>query len=144
MDFTLSFGSRSGSWAALTLFGAIFAILGALITREMARRAPEAGARVRRVIGWAFFIAPVSLIWWTSLAGFYEAQVRDGNLQLRGLTGLATTLPASSITSIRARPWYRGRWRLVITAAGTDYESASWHRTEVQSAGAKLNEALRR
>jgi hypothetical protein len=139
----LEFGSRSGSWFALCLFTTIFAILGWGVAREIRLRS---GRRTfGRTLGLALFLGPVLLIYASALGGFYEAEVDGPILRLHYLFPADTTEIPLSEASARARPWTRGRWRLVVTAgSGAEYESATWHRASIDESLARLNRMLPR
>jgi hypothetical protein len=141
----LEFGSRSGSWFALSLFTMIFAILGWGVAREVRRRSYGAARIAGRVLGLALFLGPVLLVYVSSLGGFYEAEVDGPTLRLHYLfPGDVSEIPLSDV-SARARPWARGRWRLVVTTeAGVEYESATWHRASIEESLARLNTVLPR
>ena len=145
MPLILEFGSRSGSWFALCLFTTIFAILGWGIAREVRRRSDGARLMSRRVLGLALFLGPVVLIYASSLGGFYEAEVDGPILRLHYLFPASTVETPLSDVSARARPWARGRWRLVVaTPSGAEYESATWHRASIEESLARLNKVLPR
>jgi hypothetical protein len=139
----LEFGSRTGSWFALGLFGAVFGALGLGVNRETQRRSPSISAWVARGLGLLLFLGPVSLIYVTSLGGFYEAQVDRQLLRLRYLAGSTLEVPLAQISEVRAVPWYRGRWRLqVLESSGRRYESATWDRESVATSTARLKNAV--
>ena len=134
----LEFGSRAGSYSALLLFGSIFAVLGFGVWREIRRRAPHR-RRGAFVLGALLFAGPTTLVYVTSLNGFYQAEVRDGVLVLRHLHPITTEIPLAGIADVRALPAFRGRWRLSITdVRGIEYVSATWHRDAVQAGAARL------
>ena len=142
-DLMLQFGSRSGSWFAVALFGSIFALLGFLNTRAIRQRAPEAGLTFARVVGLVFFLGPLALVWITSLGGFYELELTGNVVHLRYLTHLTDEIPAADVASVTARPAFKGRWRLeIIDRAGRRFESATWYREPVHDSASQLTKAL--
>ena len=146
MPTIIEFGSRSGSWFALCLFGAMFGGLGWGIAREIRRRSAGRHRRLGAVIGLAFFVAPVSGIYASSLSGFYEAEIAGESLRLRYLPpGVVSDVPLSSISEVKAVPWYQLRSRLVVnTSSGHRYESATWRRASVAQSVSRLNRVLGR
>ena len=134
----LGFGNRAGSYFALLLFVSMFAVFGFGVWREIRRRAPHR-RRLAFVVGAFLLAGPTTLVYVSSLSGFYEAEVRDGLLVLRHLHPITTEIPLADIAGVRAAPAFRGRWRLYITdARGIEYASATWHRDAVQAEAARL------
>ena len=141
----LEFGSRAGSWFALGLFAAVFGILGLVLNRQVQRRSPALSRWVARWFGLVLFLGPLSLIYATSLGGFYEAEVAGRLLRLHYLFGTTSEVPFDRILEIKAAPWYRGRWRLqVLDSSGSRYESATWNRESVAHSTAVLRRALKK
>jgi branched-subunit amino acid ABC-type transport system permease component len=139
----LEFGDRSGSWVAFAFFSAIFLLLAIAVWREIRRRAPEL-RRVAAAIAVLLFVAPVALIYASSLNGFYEAEIRDGRLVLRYLFPTASDLPLADVQSVRAAPAFRGRWRVhIVRADGAEYESAIAQRDAVNEAVERLRRSIR-
>ena len=139
------FGSRSGSWFALGLFGAMFGTLGWGAAREIRLRSKH-DSGVARVLGLALLVAPVSMVYASSLSGFYEAQVDGQRLRLRYLLpGVATEIALADVMIARPIPAIRGRQRLqIVDRTGHEYESATWHRDVVVKSAARLKELLPR
>ena len=113
----LGFGSRSGSYVALAFFGLVFAGFGGVVahmlTRCALRRRTAAGGGV------LFGAALLALLYASSLAGFYEVEVRGPEVSLHYLLSLAPeVIPLESISGVRAVAAYRGRWRLELSGAG--------------------------
>jgi hypothetical protein len=135
---TFVFGSRSGSYAALAFFAAVFALLGGVAAREVRRRAGS--YRAAAFLGAALLLGPLLLIHVTSTGGFYEAGVRHQSLELRYLLWPNdTAVPIARILRVEARPAFKGRWRLHLrTTDGTEYESATSTRAVVESAGDRV------
>lgn len=143
------FGSRSGSYFALALFGSIFAVLGWGIAREIRRRLPKRSRWWANVAGVLLFACPVSLIYASSLNGFYEAEVRGDKLLLRYLlSGQEEAMPLSEISKLDEAYVFKGRWRLHIArSTGERYVSATWGHAPVSKALAEIRarvEAARR
>jgi hypothetical protein len=135
---TFFFGSRSGSYAALAIFAAIFALVGGVAARELRRRGGSRRAAV--FLGAALFWGPLLLIHLTSTGGFYEADLRNRSLTLRYLIWPAgADVPLARILRIEARPAFKGRWRLHLeTTDGAEYESATSARAVVESASDRV------
>jgi hypothetical protein len=138
----LEFGSRSGSWFALCLFVAIFGGLGWGIAREIRLRSQGPRRWLGIVVGLAFLAGPISAVYASSLSGFYEAVVVGPSIRLYYLLpGIVSEIPLSSISDVRAVPWYRLRWRLIVTtSSGGKYESATSGRASVMESVVRLND----
>ena len=141
---TLEFGSRSGSWTALALFVMMFGVLAWSVARAIRQRSRRRSSRAANVVGMSLFIGLLLLLWMSSLDGFYTAQTAGQVLRLHSLLpGVRTEIPLNEIALIEARPAHRGRWRLhVVSAAGKRYESATWHRNDVEQSSAQLKRWL--
>jgi hypothetical protein len=133
-------GSRSGSWFELALFAVMFGSLGWMVSRELHRRSPRTGRWFARLAGLLLFVGPVALVYASSVNGFYEATLTGPVLRLEYLfPGSRADVLLAEIDSVEAAPWFRGRYRLLITArSGQRYESATWHREETAEAAARL------
>jgi hypothetical protein len=142
----LEFGSRSGSFFALGLFGAMFVVLGWGVAREIRRRSPPTLRWRGSLAGWLLFLLPVILVYCTSLNGFYEAKIGKNELQLLYLMpGWMDVVPLAEISAVEAQYAFRFRWRLhITTVTGGRFESATWHRVEVQEAARRLQSLLKR
>lgn len=138
----LVFGSRSGSWFALCLFAAIFAVLGWGIAREIRRRSQGRHQMLGIVIGFAVFAAPVTAIYASSLSGFYEAVAVGRALRLQYLPpGIVSEIALDSISDVRAVPAYKLSWRLIVTtSSGERFESATSGRASVIESMSRLND----
>jgi hypothetical protein len=91
------------------------------------------------------FLVPVTLLWMTTVNGFYTVEAATDHLRLRYLSGITTELAFSDVAFVSEEPWYKGRWRLVIIdSAGRRYESATSDRAAIDRAVHSLNAALRR
>ena len=142
-ESAFTFGSLSGSWLTLGFFAAMFAGLGWVIARAIRQRTGERAAA--RVCGGLVFLVPVTLLWMTTVNGFYSVETMPDRLRLTYLSGLTTELVFSDVALVNEQPWYKGRWRLVIIdGAGRRYESATSDRTVVDRAVHGLNAALGR
>ena len=136
----LEFGSRSGSVFALCLFAVIFGALGWSIAREIRLRRRQRWLGI--IVGLSFFAGPITATYASSLSGFYEAVGVGPSLRLHYLLpGIVSEIPLASISDVRAVPWYRLRWRLIVTtSSGVTYESATWGRASVMESMVRLNE----
>lgn len=138
-------GSRSGSLAALVLFGAIFATLGAGVGMGL-RRSGGWSRRAAWIAGALFTGVLLLLFWRSTLGGFYEAELRDDRLALYGLASpWAKELPLESIDAIKAVPAFKVSWRVQITTGGGGrYESATSSRAEAEKAAGEMGRRLPR
>ena len=136
----LEFGSRSGSVFALSLFAVIFGALGWSIAREIRLRRRQRWLGI--IVGLGFFAGPITATYASSLSGFYEAVGVGPSIRLYYLLpGIVSEIPVESISDVRAVPWYRLRWRLIVTtSSGVTYESATWGRASVMESMVRLNE----
>lgn len=124
----LMFGSRSGSLFALVLFGSMFALLAWAVARTT-RRPLQAF-----IAGLLFSLSLLVLLYASSLDGFYEARVRDGEVSLSFLLWpYVTRIPLEEISEIRAVPAFKVSWRLEIhTRDGRRFKSATENRVDVR------------
>ena len=138
------FGSRSGTYFALALFGTMFAVLGWGVAREIRRRFSQ-----RRTLaiaaGLLLFIGPVSMIYASSLSGFYEAELDENELRLLYIIpGCIETIPVSEIAGMEETYAFKSRWRLnVVRSTGQRYESATLGSAPVKRAAADLRARLK-
>jgi len=135
---TFVFGSRSGSYVALALFGTMFALLGGTAAWEIRHRGGS--WRTALVVGGALFLGPVALIHVSSTGGFYEAELGSASVAVRYLLWPgATEVPLGSLERIEALPAFKSRWRLhLVTRDGSEYESATSARSVVETAASRL------
>lgn len=135
----LHFGSRAGTLAGLAFFCVLLAILGWAIARLAGRGRAAAG------VGFAMFISLLVLVYVSMFGGFYEAELRRGEVALHFLIDpRVKTLPLDSIRFVRPYFAYKLRWRLDIgTDSGQLYTSASGSREAVTSAAERLQDAIR-
>jgi hypothetical protein len=139
----LHFGSRSGSWFALGLFVAMFGTLGWGLAREIRLRS-KTDSGLARVLGLALLVAPVVMIYASSLSGFYEAQVDGPTLRLHYLfPGAVSEVAVADVVMARPIPAIKGRQRLqIVDRSGRQYESATWYRASIAQSAARLKELL--
>ena len=80
------------------------------------------------------------LVYYSSLNGFYEAQLSPTHLELRYLPPFSRERVAwSEISRAEVRPAYRGSWRVhLILASGGELESATSNRDSIESATRRL------
>ena len=138
-DLVLHVGSRGGGYAALLFFSVIFATLGGVVAWEYRKQRPG-GPGPAVLAGVAVFLGPLMLVYYSSLNGFYEAQLSPTHLELRYLPPFSRERVAwSEISRAEARPAYRGSWRVhLILASGGELESASSNRDSIESATRRL------
>jgi hypothetical protein len=138
LPVVLQFGSRTGSYLALVLFCLIFVVLSVAIASVVAR-----GARLRRGATWLLgslvFGALAATLYYSSLSGFYEAEVRGDRLVLSYLSRTTVEIDLDQVSSIRTSPAFKGTWRLyVANTQGVEYASATARREVVETAALKL------
>lgn len=81
------------------------------------------------------------LVYYSSLDGFYEAELSPTHLELRYLPPFSRERLAFSEISERAeaRPAYRGSWRVhLILASGGELESATSNRDSIETTTRRL------
>jgi hypothetical protein len=138
---TFAFGSRSGTAVALVLFIGVFGVLGVTAAIALARRVRGASPGV---VGILLFVVPVTLIYVSSLGGFYELELRSDVVVLHYLTAATVAVPTARVSEVVARPAFRGRWRLQVRETdGQAHDSATWSRAAVDRAVAELRTTLR-
>jgi hypothetical protein len=142
-SFVLEFGSRAGSWMALAFFAAVFGGAGYAVARALSRARADVGARWARAAGASVFAGPVVLVYVTSVAGFYDLELRQDVLRLRGLIRSTSEVPLGNVAAVRPVPFHRGTWRLEIhETSGRRHQSATSTRIDVTAAAARLQAAL--
>lgn len=141
-DLVLFFGSRSGSTCALALFGSLFAMLGAGVSRDWRRRGGAVGPAT--LLGLTLGLGPVALVYVSSLNGFYEARLSDSAVDLGYLAPLVVSrVPWAEVADAEARPAFRGRWRLHVRLTSSDHLiSATSDRAVVEAAARELRAHL--
>lgn len=81
LPVVLQFGRRTGAYLALVLFCSVFVVLSVAIAGGAAR-----GARLRRRATWLLgslvFGALTATLYYSSLSGFYEAEILGDRLVL--------------------------------------------------------------
>jgi hypothetical protein len=134
----LQFGSRIGSYLALVLFCLVFVILSIAIARIVARNARLHGGATW-LFGSLVFGALTATLYYSSLSGFYEAEIRSDRLVLSYLSQTTVEIDLNQIASVRTAPAFKGTWRLyVANAQGGEYLSATARREVVETAALKL------
>lgn len=138
LPVVLEFGSRGGSYLTLVLFCSVFVVVSVAIAGGVAR-----GARLRRRTAWLLgslvFGVLTATLYYSSLSGFYEAELRDDHLVLSYLHPATVELLLDEISSVRTAPAFKGTWCLYVTnAQGVEYASATARREVVETAALKL------
>jgi hypothetical protein len=112
--------------------------MGSLDQKRRPRR------RVSVMIGTAIALAVFSTLYFTSLRGFSQLDLRNDELTIRYILPERTTIvPFTEVINVEEEPAYKGRWRLVLTTdSSVTYESALAFRTEVQKAGEFLRQQM--
>jgi hypothetical protein len=91
------------------------------------------------------FFGPTTLLYASSLSGFYEAEVRDGRLVLHYLHPLTAEIELAHIAGIRTAPAFKGQWVLYVTdRRDMEYVSATSRRDVLFAATERLRLLLGR
>jgi|SRR5215467_716409 len=149
---TWSFGDPTGWTVACVLFLLWSGVIGAgfysisyrLIRMGSLDQGQRPSPRISVILGVAVALTVFAALYFTSLSGFSQLDLRNGQLTVRYiLPERATTLPFHEVISVEEEPAYKGRWRLILTteSSGT-YESALAFRTEVHKAGDFLRQEM--
>jgi hypothetical protein len=112
--------------------------MGSLDQEQRASRQPSV------ILGTVIAIAMFSALYFTSLSGFSQLDLRNDQLTFRYILPERTTVLAfSEVATVQEEPAYKGRWRLVLTTetSGT-YESALASHADVRRAGDFLRERM--
>jgi hypothetical protein len=135
----LVIASRSGAMLALCFFMLVFggiawALVGSLRNRGVSQN-------VGTLVFLTLFTVPVTLIYASSLHGFYEVEARASGIRLTYLLpALSTYIDRAAVTRVEAQPAARGQWRVhVLMATGEERSSAP----ASQSVAADVADALR-
>lgn len=137
-------GNRPGAYFALALFCAVFAFLAIAVWREIRRSYPRQG-RMALILGCLVFFSPTTMLYASSLSGFYEAEVRDGRLVLHYLHPLTREIDLPQIVGIRTAPAFKGQWVLYVSDRGDmEYVSATSRRDALLAATEQLRLLLGR
>ena len=140
LPVVLQFGSRTGSYLALALFCAVFAVLSVALAGGIAR-GPRLRSRTAWLLGSLVFAALTATLYYSSLNGFYEAELLGDRLVLSYLYPTTAELLLDEISSVRTAPAFKGTWRLYVTSAqGVEYASATARREVVETAALKLRQ----
>jgi hypothetical protein len=138
LPVVLQFGSRAGTYLALALFCSVFLVLSIAIAGGAARAA-RLGRRAPRLLGSLVFGALTATLYYSSLSGFYEAELLGDRLVLSYLHPATVELLLDEISSVRTAPAFKGTWRLYVTnTQGVEYASATARREVVETAALKL------
>ena len=149
---TWSFGDPTGwtiacvlffLWAGVVGLG-VYGISYRLVSMGSLDQEQRAGRQTSIVLGTLVALAIFFALYFTSLSGFSQLDLRDDQLTVRYILPERTTiLPLSEVVNVQEEPAYKGRWRLVFTTetSGT-FESALASRTDVHKAGDFLRQQL--
>ena len=115
-----------------------FLSMGSLDQEQKARR------RTSLVLGTLVAFGIFSIIYFTSLSGFSQLDLQDGQLTFRYIPPERTmVMPFSDVITVQEGPAFKGRWRLVlITETSGTYESALTPQADVHRTGAFLRQQL--
>jgi hypothetical protein len=130
-------------WAGVVGLG-VYGISYRLLAMGSLDQEQTASRQTSVVLGILLALAIFFALYVTSLSGFSQLDLRDGQLTFRYILPERTmVLPFSEVISVQEEPAYKGQWRLVLTTetSGT-YESALATRTDVRRAGEFLRERM--
>ena len=149
---TWSFGDPTGwtiacilffVWSSLIGLG-IHAISYRLLTMGFLDQTERPSRRVSVTLGTVVAMAVFSALYYTSLRGFTQLDLRDDELTFRYiLPDRTTSLPFYNVTTVQEEPAHKSQWRLIlITDSSGTFESVLASRREVHQAGNILREQL--
>jgi hypothetical protein len=130
-------------WSGVVGLG-VYGISYRLLTMGSLDQEQRAGRQTSVVLGILVALAIFLALYSTSLSGFSQLDLRDGQLTFRYILPERTmVLPFSEVINVQEEPAYKSRWRLVLTTetSGT-YESALASRTDVHRAGDFLRDQI--
>ena len=148
---TWSFGDPTGWTVACVLFLLWAGVMGVgfysisyrLIRMGSLDQGQRPSRRISVTLGAAVALTVFAALYSTSLGGFSQLDLRNGQLIVRYiLPERTTTLPFHEVISVQEEPAYKGRWRLVLTTDSRTYESALAFRGEVHKAGDFLRQQM--
>jgi len=142
---TWSFGDPTGWTVACVLFSlwsgvvglGVYGISYRLLTMGSLDQEQRAGRQTSIVLGTLVALAIFFALYFTSLSGFSQRDLRDDQLTVRYiLPERSMVLSFSEVMNVQEEQAYKGLWRLVLTTetSGT-YESVLASRTDVRKAG---------
>ncbi len=146
MEQGFHFGSVSGSVFAFWFFGLMGLFVGiafyALSTNLNYRRGALRNVHVLprwqgTLLGAGLGLLLLSLVYFTSLDGFYHMTVREDGIRLGFiLPERALFVKRSEIAEVRTTPSYKSRWRVhIYTHTGGEFVSAHAWYPDVRKAG---------
>ena len=144
------FGSISGTTFAFYFFGFIAAVIGFAVYRlALHMFGPRHSPHTRKslthlataVVGFLVFVIVFSAIYFSSLDGFYRAEMRGDELFLHYiLPERIIVLRLADVGEVTRMPTFKGRWRLLVyRSTGQVYESANASYQDVRRAWRDLD-----
>jgi hypothetical protein len=147
-----SFGDPMGWTIASVLFllfssgigWAVYGLSYRLLSMGSLDQEQPAGRRVSVVLGTLLALAIFSALYVTSLSGFSQLDLRDGQLIVRYILPERTiVLPFIEVMNVQEEPAFKSQWRLVLTTdTSGSYESALASRADVHRAGEFLRQQM--
>ena len=130
-------------WSCLVGLG-ISSISYRLLSMGSLDQKQRASRRASGMLGTVIALTIFSALYFASLRGFTQLDLRNDQLTLRYILPERTrALPFSEVVSVHEEPAYKGRWRLiVITDSNGTFESALSFGTEVHKAGDFLRQQM--
>ena len=147
-----SFGDPTGWTIACLLFVlwsgvvglGVYSISYRLLSMGSLDQEQRPSRRTSIVLGTVVGLAIFAAFYFTSLSGFSQLDLQDGQLTFRYILPARTMVVLfSEVLIVQEEPAYKGRWRLVLTTETNEtYESALTSRTEVRRAGDFLRQQM--
>lgn len=147
-----SFGDPTGWTIACILFVLWSGVVGwgvhsisyRLLNMGSLDQKQKASRRTSVTLGALVAFAIFSALYFTSLNGFSQLDLRNGQLTFRYMLPERTmVLPFSEVMIVQEEPAFKGRWRLVLTTDTNEtYESALTSRTDVRRVGDFLRQQM--
>lgn len=114
----------------------VYVLLKRLASRGATGKDANAGRRAGLVLGGITALGIFAVFYASSLAGFYDLQVRDDQVVLHYLfPERYVTRLAANVLKVEQEPAFQSKWRLVVhDVDGGVYQSALSSRQEVEQA----------
>ena len=149
-----SFGDPTGWMVGCLFFGLLSLVLGGLVYGVSSRLTSmgsldeprQASRRPSVILGCLMAIGIFSALYVTSLSGYSQLELRNGQLTIHYMLPERTVvLPFIEVMHVQEEPAFKGQWRLVLTTetSGT-YESVLASQSDVHKAGEFLRQLMAR
>jgi hypothetical protein len=130
-------------WSGVVGLG-VYGISYRLLTMGSLDQEQRASRQTSVVLGILVALPIFFALYFTSLSGFSQLDLRDGQLTFRYILPERTVvLPFSEVINVQEESAYKGRWRLVLaTETNGTYESVQASRMDVRRAGDFLRQQI--